>query len=158
MTRNPDKGHYALRRGRVSLPNQIYNVTATTANREPVFRAYAGACAACPSFEDSALLGDAQMLAWVLMPDHAHWLLQLGERGTLDSVIRQLKSASARAANAALYRKGALWARGYHDHGLRREEEVVTVARYIISNPVRAGLVARVGDYPFWNAVWIGAK
>jgi hypothetical protein len=29
------------------------------------------------------------------------------------------------------------------------------VARYMIANPVRAGLVRRVGDYSFWNAVWV---
>jgi len=29
------------------------------------------------------------------------------------------------------------------------------MARYIIGNPVRSGLVQRVGDYPFWDAVWL---
>jgi hypothetical protein len=29
------------------------------------------------------------------------------------------------------------------------------VARYIVANPLRAGLVSRVGHYPFWNAVWL---
>jgi hypothetical protein len=29
------------------------------------------------------------------------------------------------------------------------------VARYVVMNPVRAGLVSRVGDYPFWDAAWI---
>ncbi|WP_155312116.1 transposase [Desulfosarcina ovata] len=51
-------------------------------------------------------------------------------------------------------RNGALWARAYHDHALRSDEDLKTVARYIIGNPVRAGLVERVGDYSFWDAVW----
>jgi hypothetical protein len=38
---------------------------------------------------------------------------------------------------------------------LRREEDVLSVARYIVVNPLRAGLVARVGDYPLWDAVWL---
>ncbi|MFV3290267.1 transposase, partial [Pseudomonas sp. NY11955] len=29
------------------------------------------------------------------------------------------------------------------------------VARYIVANPIRAGLVSRVGDYPHWDAVWL---
>ncbi|MBB5859537.1 hypothetical protein GGR69_001194 [Xanthomonas arboricola] len=29
------------------------------------------------------------------------------------------------------------------------------MARYLIANPLRAGLVARVGDYPFWDAIWL---
>ena len=29
------------------------------------------------------------------------------------------------------------------------------VARYIVANPLRAGLVKKLADYPFWNAVWL---
>ncbi len=94
-------------------------------------------------------------MAWVLMPDHAHWLLQLGERESLASVVNRLKAGSARAANTVLGRGGSLWSRAYHDHAVRSDEDVRAVARYIIANPIRAGLVQHVGDYPFWNAIWL---
>jgi REP element-mobilizing transposase RayT len=155
MNDDGHSGHAALRRGRVSLPAQIYNVTTTTAGRAPLFRDFAAACAAARCFEDQRLLGDARMLAWVLMPDHVHWLLQLGERDALPTVVARLKSASARLANRAMSRSGAVWAKAYHDRALRREEDLVTTARYIVANPLRAGLVRRIGDYPFWNAVWL---
>ncbi len=92
------------------------------------------------------------MLAWVLMPDHAHWLLQLGEEDALEKVVTNLKTASARAANRALGRQGSVWSRAFHDHALRNDECANMVARYIIENPVRAGLVVCVTDYPYWNA------
>ena len=95
------------------------------------------------------------MLAWVLMPDHAHWLLQLGESADLAAAVNRLKSGSTRAANRTLGRNGPLWAHAFHDRALRRDEDVMAVARYIIANPLRAGLVTRVGEYPFWNAVWL---
>lgn len=95
------------------------------------------------------------MLAWVLMPDHVHWLIRLGEVDALASVVNRLKSASARGANRALCRSGPLWARSFHDHTLRAEEDLRRSARYAIANPVRAGLVERAGDYPFWNAAWL---
>lgn len=95
------------------------------------------------------------MLAWVLMPDHTHWLLQLGERDSLRRVVNRLKSASARYVNRVRATSGGVWAKTFHDHGLRREEDLQAVARYIIANPLRAGLVRRIGDYPFWNAVWL---
>ena len=95
------------------------------------------------------------MLAWVLMPDHLHSLLQLGERDKLDAEVSRLKSASARQANRVLHRAGEVWAYAFHDHALRSDEDMQGVARYVVANPVRAGLVARVGDYPFWNAVWL---
>ena len=36
---------------------------------------------------------------------------------------------------------GALWQRRFYDHFLRSEESVEATARYILSNPVRQGLV-----------------
>lgn len=148
-------GHRALRRGRISLPGHVYLVTAATVKRKRFFQQFDAACAACRSFEDSRTLGDACMLAWVLMPDHGHWLIRLGGKTSLDQVVNRLKSASARFVNHLIGRQGALWQRAYHDHALRSEESLRKVARYIVANPVRAGLVERVGDYPFWNAVWV---
>ncbi len=95
------------------------------------------------------------MLAWVLMPDHVHWLLQLGTENALDGVVRRLKAASARAANRAVGRSGALWAPAYFERALRAEDDVAGVARYIVANPLRAGLVRSVRDYPFWDAAWL---
>ncbi len=148
-------GNRALRRGRVSLPHQVYLVTSVTLHRQRVFTDFWAGCTAARCFETPAILGDARMLAWVLMPDHAHWLLQLDEKDTLSEVVNRLKSASARLANRALSRSGALWERAFHDHALRSEEDIRGVARYVVSNPLRAGLVERIGDYPFWNAVWV---
>ncbi len=101
------------------------------------------------------LLGDATMLAWVLMPDHAHWLLQLGAGRTLDVLVAELKAFSARNANRSLARLGPVWGRSYHDRAIRREEDIQDVARYIVANPLRAGLVRRIGEYPYWNAIWL---
>lgn len=144
-----------MRRGRVSLPQQAYLVTAATVKRQPLFHDFRAGCAAARCFEDLAILGDANMLAWVLMPDHAHWLVQLGEKDALATVVNRIKSASARLANRALARQGSLWETAYHEHALRSEENLREVARYVISNPLRAGLARRVGDYTFWNAVWL---
>ena len=48
-----------------------------------------------------------------------------------------------------------VWQKGFHDHAIRRDEDIKAVARYIIANPLRAGMVDRIGDYPFWDAVWL---
>ena len=148
-------GHRALRHSRASLPGQIYNITTSTNSRKPIFMNYSAACAAARCFEDHRILVDASMLAWVLMPDHVHWLIQIGTVADLSTVVGRLKSASARNVNRILVSTGAIWQRAYHDHALRTDEDVATVARYIVANPVRAGLVRRVGNYPFWNAVWL---
>ena len=137
------------------MPGHIYHLTITTRSRQAVFADFAVACTVARCFERVAVLGDACMLAWVLMPDHAHCLLQLGECDSLMQVVVRLKSASAREANRVRGCKGALWSRAFHDRALRREDDVASVARYIVANPIRAGLVVRVGDYPFWNGIWL---
>ena len=148
-------GHAALRKGRVSIANGIYLVTATTVERSKIFENFHAACAASQCFEDKAVLGDAAMLAWVLMPDHAHWLIGLGEHDALSVVINRIKSASARHANKVLERKGALWSKTFHDHALRVEDDLQDTARYVVANPLRAGVVKSLGEYPFWNAIWL---
>lgn len=69
--------------------------------------------------------------------------------------MNQLKGRSARAINARTGRVGAVWQPAYFDHALRAEEDLKQVARYIVTNPLRAGLVRKIGDYSHWDAVWL---
>lgn len=149
-------GNHSLRRGRVSVTGQLYHVTArTTAHSQP-FAEPASALAACRAIHRYFLDSPSHCLAWVLMPDHAHWLVELTGLESLSNTVGALKKAIATPVNSTRGRVGArLWQAGFHDRALRREDDVVDVARYIVVNPIRAGLVSRVGDYPWWNAVWI---
>lgn len=149
------EGHQALRKGRASIPGEIYLLTTTTRQRKPLFSDFYIGCSVARCFTTRLALGENQLLAWVLMPDHVHWLLQLGVGESLHTSAGRLKAVSARCLNEALGRRGALWAAGYHDHALRNDAETLATARYIIANPIRAGLVRRVGEYPFWSAKWL---
>jgi len=93
-------------------------------------------------------------LAWVVMPDHLHWLLTL-EEGTLGALMQRVKSRSAIAINAALQRSDRFWQKGYHDHAARTDEDLHNLARYVVANPLRAGLVQSLRDYPLWDAAWL---
>ncbi len=97
----------------------------------------------------------SSLLAWVLMPDHWHGLVELGDAETLSQLMRGFKANLSRRLRPGQPGMGPIWASSFHDHALRHEEDSMKVARYIVMNPVRAGLVRRVGDYPFWNAVWV---
>ncbi|MNW07563.1 Transposase IS200 like protein [compost metagenome] len=88
------------------------------------------------------------------MPDHFHWLIQLN-KGSLGQLMCQAKSLSTRTINAATSRAGSRWQQGFHDHALRKEEDLVKLARYVVANPLRAGLVEKLGDYPLWDAIWV---
>jgi len=148
-------GYRALRRGRVSQPNQIYLVTTVVHQRQLLFSDWYSASIAAPILAAAQTWCGAKLLSWVLMPDHWHGLLQLQQTTTLADLMRQAKGSSARQINRQLGRTGPVWMPGFHDRALRKEADVLHAARYIVANPVRAGLVNRVGDYPYWNAVWL---
>lgn len=148
-------GHAALRRGRTSLPGQVYHLTFIVRGRLPVLHDANAATAAGMALLHPDTTGDASLLAWVLMPDHAHCLVALGARDPLPVVANRLKAGTARAVNKAVAGTGALWQRAYHDHAARADEDVRTMARYIVANPLRAGLVRRIADYPYWDAIWV---
>lgn len=138
-----------LRKGRVSVQHQVYAVTAVARDRIAFFSDFHAARIVIGVLREQTTFGRADTLAFVVMPDHLHWPMQLRPGQDLSFVVRGVKAISSRRLG---YRA---WQKGFHDHALRHEEAVRDWARYIIANPLRAGLVTRVGDYPHWDAAWL---
>ena len=144
-----------LRQGRRSLPGQVYFVTTVTYERRPVFTEFARARLVINEMRrlhDTALVSS---LAWVVMPDHIHWLVALGHTHSLPIMVKMLKGRTAQSGHRCAAGRGPVWQNGFFEHALRKEEDLAGVARYIVANPVRKGLVRRVGDYPHWDAIWL---
>ncbi|MDD1508270.1 REP-associated tyrosine transposase [Pseudomonas sp. CNPSo 3701] len=139
---------HRLRAGRWSATGQYYLVTTVTAGRKPIFSDFYLARMLIQTIRQDALKGFHKTLCYVVMPDHLHWLVEL-RQGTLSQLVGRIKSLSAKRHG------GRTWQKGFHDHALRKEEDVLGVARYIVANPIRAGLVTRAGDYPHWDAIWL---
>ena len=151
----PNRPHQsALRKGRASQPGHAYHVTFTTHKRVALGFAQRAVIARYLISDDFSR--HAEPVAWVVMPDHLHVLFQLQSYFSLSEVVQRLKSRSAFLVNRlSANNRGQIWQPGFYDHALRNDESLRHVARYIVRNPVRAGLVKRVGDYPFWDAIWI---
>lgn len=145
---------HRLRNGRFSEPGRIYLLTTTVQNRQPLLGEFAVGRLLVSELRATHEQGWVSSLAWVVMPDHLHWLVRL-EQHSLDELMQRIKGKSAWQINSYLGRRGPLWQRGYHDRALRREEDLQAMARYVVANPLRAGLVNRVGDYPLWDAIWL---
>ncbi len=152
---NKSKGTKSLRSGRYSGKNHIYHITTRTHAREPLFDNFETARLVVKQISHEEKTGHIKTLAFVLMPDHLHWLMQLKTDRPMSVAVNNLKSFSARRINQQRNRTGQVWQKGFYDRALRREDDVVVIARYIIANPLRAGLVRRIGDYPLWDAIWV---
>jgi REP element-mobilizing transposase RayT len=145
-----------LRAGRASLSGNAYHVIFRTFRGRPLFHDLRLGRIVVDGLRCQHEARRASTLAFVVMPDHVHWLFVLGACVTLPGVMSAVKGSTAWRINSA---RGAIgervWQAGYFDHAVRRDEEARAIARYIVANPLRAGLVATVGDYPLWDACWV---
>ncbi|MFC3915085.1 transposase [Pseudaeromonas sharmana] len=143
-----------LRKGRYSHPGYVYMTTIVTHQRERHFAEWKIGRLVCHEMKQLHDLDEVNSLAWVIMPEHCHWLFQL-RNIELARCMLKFKSRSALALNHHLQRSGRIWQPGYYERAMRSDDEVKQAARYIIDNPVRRGLVNKIHDYPLWDAVWV---
>ncbi|GAB3048523.1 REP-associated tyrosine transposase [Stenotrophomonas tumulicola] len=142
-----------LQRGRCSFPGGVYALTTVTHGRRPIFKTPGNAEIVIASLRYLERSGVSHSFAWVVMPDHVHWLLQL-RKGSLASCMLCFKSRSSRLLGQASGLTGRLWQPSYFDQAVRSEASLREHALYIAANPVRAGLANALGDYPFAWCRW----
>ena len=137
-----------LRTGRRYLVNHYYHLTTTTRDRREIFTELYAVRRLVRCMSQEECQQTVHSIAYVVMPDHLHWLVQSLD-GDIASVMRRVKARSSKALG------GNVWQVGYHDRCLRKEEDIRQVARYIVANPLRAGLVERVHDYAHWDVCYL---
>ena len=98
MDGKPQAG--ALRRGRYSESGRSHLVTSVTLGRRPVFCDLAAARVLVRALRREQEQKRASTLAYVVMPDHFHWLLTLGEKRSLSVVVRAVKAVTAHELGA----------------------------------------------------------
>jgi putative transposase len=144
-----------LRKGRASLPGHTYLITTVIEDRLPLFNDLFIGRIAVNAMRQLDREGLCRTLAFVVMPDHVHWLLELGRSHTLSQIVKLFKGRTSAAINERLKRSGSMWQSSFHDHGVRTDESLVELARYVVMNPLRAGLVTRIADYALWDSIWV---
>jgi putative transposase len=125
-----------------------YFLTFCTDNRAHLFTDGAVVALVLSQIQRAVSLEGFALLAYCFMPDHSHLLVE-GRSAISDArrFIRLAKQFSGYEYSRRHRRH--LWQRYGYERVLRSEESTLTVARYIMENPVRAKLVDQVEDYPF---------
>ena len=145
----PIIGYANLRKGRCSQLNHVYHCTFTTLNNEPFFQEFNSARMLISILRIDEEKGLTKTYSFVVMPNHVHWLFEL-KKGSLSLAVKRIKSIYS------WRKKRKIWNAGFYDHAIRKNEDLVSTARYIVANPLRAGLVDNIGDYPHWDSIWLG--
>ena len=91
----PAKGTQRLRRGRFSGQNLIYHITTSTYQRRKVFENFMAGRTVVNALRRAHMFGHADTLAFMVMPDHLHWLMQLTGNKPLSVTVNTVKSLSA---------------------------------------------------------------
>ena len=105
--------------------------------------------------ENALLHFDSQryhLLAWCVMPNHVHALIETIAGFPLSDVLHSWKSFTSKEANKLLHRTGELWQREYLDRFIRNAEHYENIVAYIEENPVKAGLARLKTDWPWSSA------
>jgi putative transposase len=90
---------------------------------------------------------------FVLMPDHFHLLLTPAE--TLEKALQLIKGGFSFRARKELGFGGEIWEHSFHDRRVRDELEYERFREYIHQNPVKRGLAAVAGEYPYSSAAGV---
>ena len=91
--------------------------------------------------------------AYCIMPDHVHLVLtpypdlETTDCG-LTKITHNIERNSAKQANALLGRTGEFWQHESYDHFVRDAAEMERILKYVVYNPVKAGLV---DDWTKWK-------
>ena len=145
----------SLFKGRTSLKNNFYHVTTCTRSKIPFFNELQNGRLLINEMKKVESQYQLVSITWVVMPDHLHWLFQLSSDNSLSKVIGTLKGRSSRMINQYNANIEFSWQRGFHDHAIRTDEDLLKASRYIVANPLRAGLVDKVANYSLWDSIYL---
>ncbi len=93
-----------------------------------------------------------RLLAWVVMPNHVHVLVETREGWSVGNLVHSWKSFTANRISARRGRRGRVWQPDYFDRFIRDDRHLAAAILYMEQNPVKAGLVAKAEEWPYSSA------
>ena len=136
---------------RLTLPGFTHHVIQRGNNRQAIFASSADYQMLLDLLEENARKFDVAIHAYVLMSNHFHLLLTPQTPDGLPRMMQALGRRYVRYFNDSQQRSGTLWEGRYKSALIQSERYLLACMAYIDLNPLRAGLVAAPGDYP-WSS------
>jgi len=141
-----------MRKPRISYNGAILHVTQRGINKSYIFRNSLDKRVFLAMLLKIVTLYDFSVLYYVIMDNHYHLLLQLGETH-ISKIMHHLHTNYARYFNRRHKREDTVFGRRYSSTLIRTDAQLFRVIYYIAYNPVKAGLAAHPQEY-HWSAHW----
>jgi putative transposase len=135
---------------RIEFPGALYHVTARGNRRHSIYLDDADRRAWLAALRDACARSNSVVYAYCQMSNHFHLLVETID-ANLSALMRQLNGSYSRGFNRRHDTVGHLFQGRYHALLIQKESYLLEVARYIVLNPVRAGLVALPQDWE-WSS------
>ena len=128
------------------LPDGFVHVTTRGVNGEWIFLDDADRLGFLSSFAAVARAFEWDCQALCLMGNHYHFVVQ-STIVALSAGMQRLNGQHAEAINAKYGRSGHLFGDRFTSRVIGNEAYLATACRYVVENPVRAGLCADAADW-----------
>ena len=131
--------------------NAVYMLTGASYQKRPMIHGERRKQQWREAFQTAADLYHWAVLAWVVLDNHYHVIVQAPETSaeSLPSFVSSYHKFTARKWNGADAQKGRRVWWNYWDTCLRSEADYLARWNYVHWNPVKHGLVAEASDYAF---------
>lgn len=139
------------RRGRVEIKGFYYHIMARGQRKDRIFLDQQDMQKFLEILENAKLMSDTKVMAFCLMPNHYHLLLQ---RGKIDisRIMRIVNTKYALYFNGKYKLFGHVFQDRYKSYIILSEKYLFSVIRYIHNNPVRKGMVENPSFYRYSSA------
>jgi len=131
---------------RIEFPDALYHVTARGDRREDIFEDDQDRQVFLSTLERVIVRFNWICHAWCLMDNHYHLLMQTPD-GNLSKGMRQLNGVYTQASNRRHRRGGHLFQGRFKAILVDSDAYLLELSRYVVLNPVRAGLVKKPADW-----------
>jgi len=141
------------------VKNGIYHIYNHGCNKDNIFFSDDNYLYLLEKLKEEKDKYEIEIIAYCLMPNHYHFLIQQKSDKTISSFIQKIFNGYVQAINKQQNRSGTLF-EGRSKSILIDDEIYLThLIRYIHINPVTAGLVTKPEQWQFSNYLeWIGKR
>lgn len=135
---------------RINVKDLIYHVFARGNNRDPIFFDSTDFERFLTNLERYREKFTFTLYAYCLLPNHFHLLLRSGKT-SLSQIMQALLTAYTMYVNKKYHRVGHIFQGRFKSIVVEKDSYLLQVLRYIHLNPVKAGMVETVEEYP-WSS------
>ena len=136
---------------RYQIPGSIVFITAVCYQREPFLKPQSSKRLLLEVLNDVKQVQPFQMLAYVILDDHFHWMIKPSEGESFSKIMQsvKLKFTNRYKKLHTQNNKVSTWQKRFWDHVIRDEEDLKRHLDYIHYNPIKHGLVNTLNQYPY---------